>query len=89
MSIDSEKFVFSNIRIKYQESREIRGDRQRPAPSAVGVTSTDVLCKSCDHAWQAREYGEGRFYAGAGAMMFTCPECKAEETVHPAKLMKV
>jgi hypothetical protein len=88
MSVETEKFVFSNIRIKYAESNEIRADRQRAAPSAVGITSTDVLCKSCDHVWSAREYGEGRFHQGIGVIMFDCPECKAEEKVHPAKLMK-
>lgn len=88
MSVEIEKFVFSNIRIKYEASNEIRSDRQRAAPSAVGIISTDVLCKTCAHVWQARERGEGHFCAGIGVLMFECPECKAEEKVHPAKLMK-
>jgi transcription elongation factor Elf1 len=88
MTTESEKFAFTNVRPLYRESNEIRADRQRAAPSVVGLSSADVTCKTCGHNWTARSYGEGRFESPLGQLLFTCPECGAEEGVRAGMVLK-
>ena len=73
---DADKFIFDNVQHIMQESTEI-GPARRP-PSKVGIRSCDVYCKSCGHAWRARD-GDKTLRNVIGGIGVECPQCRAEE----------
>jgi hypothetical protein len=72
----ADPFTLSNIKVRYQESREI--GRHTPRQVPVGILSATATCNACHATWQtAPGRVPGQFMEVVGALVIECPKCKA------------
>jgi len=81
MSIESTKFLFSDVERFYHQSDEISPHRRPPVKG--GLKAVTVECKGCRETWRATEHGKGKFHKSWGGITFICSRCEAEERVSP------
>lgn len=81
MAVETDEFIVSDATFNYIESREITGNRIRPAPTKGGLKSATVTCKGCQHTWTSRQFGEGKFSPYIGGVILECPSCSAQGSV--------
>jgi len=78
MALETDKFIISGVEHLYAQSREIRGDRMRPTPQAVGYAALNAACKSCGKTTRVTAQGLG-LTPVIGGVIVTCPFCSNEE----------
>ena len=78
MALETDKFIISGIERLYAESKEIRADRMRPAPQAVGFAALNAACKSCGKTTRVTAHGLG-LTPVIGGVIVNCPFCGNEE----------
>ncbi len=79
MSENKPAITLSQVRPKYQKSREIT--RIAKPPVDVGVLSAIATCEACGRVWISRERGPreladvGNFQTSIGNLRIKCPGC--------------
>ncbi|ELU8564531.1 hypothetical protein V1U69_13440 [Vibrio alginolyticus] len=70
-TVETEKFIITNIEYKYVQSNEL-ATTPKP-PTRVGVKSLISKCKRCGHSWHASSYGSGKLEQTLGHVGIECP----------------
>ena len=78
MALETEKFIVSDVEHLYAHSKEIRPDRMRRAPQAVGFAALTAACKSCGRTTRVSANGQG-LAPVVGGVIVSCPFCGNEE----------
>lgn len=81
----ADPFELKDIRVRYQESRELGPDSPQQVP--VGIRSATATCTKCGTSWHATSgHGPGKFTETLGALWLQCPKCQQRASMQYPEL---